>query len=168
VMWKHRWLGGVLLLVSLGMLTAGVGYWSMTRGPGRSGTGDIGGAPVQPLDPSLVELGRGVYQTSCLVCHGANAEGQLNWRQQNPDGTYAAPPHDSSGHTWHHGDGLLFRIVRDGGTIYETPGFKSMMPAFGDRLSEEEVRAVITYFKSLWSPQGSAFQAEVSLEDPFP
>ena len=149
------------------MLLAGVAFWWLTWGRGQYQTDDAE-ALVQPLDPGLVGKGRSVYQTKCAQCHGIKGEGQPNWRQQNADKTYPPPPHDSTGHTWHHSDGLLYRIVRDGGKIYEDPGFKSAMPAFGDRLSDEEIRSVITYLKSLWGSQERAFQAEVSLEYPFP
>jgi mono/diheme cytochrome c family protein len=115
-----------------------------------------------------VARGQAVYAANCAQCHGLRAEGQANWHKQNPDDTYPPPPHDSTGHTWHHGDGLLFRIVRDGGDIPGLPGFKSAMPAFKERLSPEEVRAVIIYLKSLWGPRERGFQAEVSLQDPFP
>lgn len=112
--------------------------------------------------------GRAIYQANCAACHGQSGEGQPSWRRQNPDETYPAPPHDATGHTWHHGDGLLFRIVRDGGKIYETPGFKSAMPAFGDRLSGEEIRAVIAYLKTLWDTEKRTYQAEASKNDPLP
>ncbi|MCH7712033.1 MAG: cytochrome c [Chloroflexi bacterium] len=123
---------------------------------------------MQPLDEGQIERGRAVYQANCAQCHGANAEGQASWLQRNLDGTLKAPAHDVTGHTWHHSDGLLFRIVRDGGMVYETTGFKSGMPGFGDRLNSEEIRAVITYLKSLWGPEERSFQKEGSLRDPFP
>lgn len=156
-------------VVYASLLLGGIVYWWFTWGPGASQPANTpmeGG--IQPLDMEQVEKGRGVYQTNCAQCHGLRGEGQPNWRQRNPDGTYPAPPHDATGHTWHHSDGLLYRIVRDGGQIYEDPGFKSAMPTFGDRLNPEEIRAVITYLKSLWGPQERAFQAQVSLADPFP
>jgi len=165
--WKSRWVWYVLSLGTLIVLLTGIAFWWFTRGRSQSQTGD-GDALIQPLNPRLVEKGRGVYEANCAQCHGARAEGQPNWRQQNADSTYPPPPHDSTGHTWHHSDGLLYRIVRDGGSIYETPGFKSAMPALGDRLSPEEMRAVISYLKSLWGPKERSFQAQVSLEDPFP
>ena len=121
-----------------------------------------------PLDPQLVAQRQAVYGANCAACHGQRGEGDPNWRQQNADDTYPPPPHDASGHTWHHGDGLLYRIIRDGGKSYESPGFKSAMPAFTDKLSPEEIRWVITYLKTLWGPEERAFQAEVSLQDPFP
>ena len=48
------------------------------------------------------------------------------------------------------------------------------MPAFGDRLSHEEIIAVLTYVKDLWGDKtklGHSIretQALVSEEDPFP
>jgi len=152
--------------VSLSLLV--VGYWWFVWRPGDASSGKSEGDLVRPLDPRQVARGQVIYQTSCAQCHGLKAEGHPNWRQQNPDDTYPPPPHDSTGHTWHHADGLLYRIIRDGGTIYETPGFKSAMPAFGDQLDSKEIKAVITYLKSLWGPLERAFQAEVSQQDPFP
>ncbi|MBM3946073.1 MAG: cytochrome c [SAR202 cluster bacterium] len=118
--------------------------------------------------PQTIARGGAVYQANCAACHGTNGQGQPGWRRQNSDGTYPAPPHDASGHTWHHGDGLLFRIVKEGGKVYETPGFKSSMPPFGDRLSDEEIRAVIAYIKTLWPPKLQASQGEAAKTDPFP
>ncbi|MSQ11651.1 MAG: cytochrome c [Dehalococcoidia bacterium] len=115
-----------------------------------------------------VQPGRAIYAANCARCHGANGEGEPNWRRQSPDETYPAPPHDSSGHTWHHAGGLLYRVVRDGGRIFEAPGFKSAMPAFGDLLSPEETRAVIIFLKTMWGPEERAAQAEASIQDPFP
>lgn len=130
------------------------------------------GAPAEvagwPPHAELVERGATVYRTHCAVCHGQTGEGEPNGMVQNPDGTYPPPPHDSSGHTWHHGDGLLFEIIRDGGAQFETGAFRSRMPAWGEVLSDEEIRAVITYLKTPWDVEERAFQAEVSERDPFP
>lgn len=127
-----------------------------------------GSGDAASVSSSQVARGRAIYQANCATCHGANGEGQPNWKRQNPDETYPPPPHDASGHTWHHGDGLLFRTVRDGGKIYETPGFKSAMPSFGDRLSPAEIKAALTYIKTLWTGEQRAAQAEASKSDPFP
>ena len=133
-----------------------------------SGEREPPGIAGWPPPPEVVERGRAIYQARCAVCHGANGEGEPNWQEQNLDGTYPAPPHDSSGHTWHHADGLLFEIVRDGGSQFETATFRSRMPAWGEVLSDEEIREVLTYLKTLWGPEDRAFQAEVSERDPFP
>lgn len=60
-----------------------------------------------------VARGKEVYAVSCAACHGANREGQANWRSRKQDGRMPAPPHDDSGHTWHHPDEILFGITRE-------------------------------------------------------
>jgi mono/diheme cytochrome c family protein len=115
-----------------------------------------------------VELGRQVYQQNCAICHEVQGEGHPNWRVKGPDGRYPPPPHDSTGHTWHHSDGLLFRIVKKGGASLNIPSFQSGMPAFEEKLSDEEIHAVINYLKTLWGPQEREFQSRISENDPFP
>jgi mono/diheme cytochrome c family protein len=114
-------------------------------------------------------LGAEVYQANCAGCHGQDGQGQPNWQRRGSDGIYPAPPHDSTGHTWHHADGLLFRIVRDGGqAVYGSPGIVSGMPPFGGQLTDEEIRAVLAYIKRWWGPDEREFQERVSEEDPMP
>jgi hypothetical protein len=63
-----------------------------------------------------------------------------------------APPHDDSGHTWHHPDEVLFGITKNGLVLpYAPPGYQSDMPAFAGTLSDEEIRAVLAYIASRWS-----------------
>src|SRR3712207_630865 len=57
---------------------------------------------ADPANAAQVALGRQVYAANCASCHGANLEGQPNWQQDLPAGGRPAPPHDASGHTWHH------------------------------------------------------------------
>ena len=64
-------------------------------------------------DAKLVAEGRAVYAKHCAECHGAKLEGQPNWQTRNPGGTFPAPPHDPSGHTWHHPDRVLFAITKE-------------------------------------------------------
>ncbi len=69
-----------------------------------------------------------------------------------PSGRMPAPPHDESGHTWHHPDGVLFGITKNGVTPpYGPPGYESDMPAFAGKLFDEEIRAVLAYIKSHWT-----------------
>ena len=63
------------------------------------------------VDTQLV-TGRQLYVAHCASCHGANLEGQANWQTRRPDGKLPAPPHDATGHTWHHADRVLFDITR--------------------------------------------------------
>ena len=121
--------------------------------------------------------GRELFAANCAVCHGVAAEGQPDWHIKKADGTLPAPPLSGDGHTWHHSDGLLYRIVSQGGQTLEDPsfpGFKSGMPAFEDRLSHEEIVDVLTYVRSLWEGKTSRglsiqeSQALASEQDPFP
>lgn len=121
------------------------------------------------VDPQLaqqIELGQQVYAANCAACHGPNGEGEPDWQTPKEDGTYPAPPHDETGHTWHHGDGTLLQIIRGGGDSLNIPNFKSNMPAFGDTLSDEEILAVLAYLKSRWPEEARQFQAEMSQKDP--
>ena len=134
------WLGGALFIVSL----AGCGS-------ARSG----GEPPVSELEA----LGGRIYQANCASCHGANAEGQPNWRSRRADGTLPAPPHDASGHTWHHPDEVLLDIIRRGGqAIYGGAGLQSGMPAFGGQLTDSEIAAVLAYIKTHWGEEERQYQ----------
>ena len=126
---------------------------------------------------SATPTGQELFAANCAVCHGSEGEGQPNWHIANDDGTLPAPPLNGDGHTWHHADGLLYRIVDQGGAQFESPsdpGFKSAMPGFGDRLSREEIIAVLTHVKSLWGDKVRMdfaireSQALLSKRDPFP
>ena len=93
--------------------------------------------------------GQALYLEHCASCHGANLQGQPNWMQRLPNGRLPAPPHDETGHTWHHSDEQLLVIVRDGlDTI--APGYETDMPAFGEKLNDHEVEAILDYIKQTW------------------
>jgi len=109
-----------------------------------------------------VALGEKIYQENCAECHGVNLEGQPNWRSVQEDGTLPAPPHDDSGHTWHHDDQLLFNYTKLGGAGVAPPSFKSAMPGFGANLSDDEIWAVLSYIKSRWSLDAQARQARLN------
>ncbi len=101
-----------------------------------------------------IAQGQTNYQEHCATCHGADLEGQPNWRVPNADGILPAPPHDASGHTWHHDFQLLFDYTRLGGAkLLEergVTGFNSGMPGFGELLSDEEIWNVLAYIQSRW------------------
>lgn len=107
---------------------------------------------IDPADRAQVDLGRKLYVEACASCHGANLEGQPNWQKRLPNGRLPAPPHDASGHTWHHPDIDLFRVTKLGPAAYPT-GYETDMPAFGDRLSDAEIAAILAYIKSTWPPE---------------
>jgi mono/diheme cytochrome c family protein len=108
--------------------------------------------------------GRRVYLQHCAACHGADLEGQPDWQARLPNGLLPAPPHDASGHTWHHSDALLLTIVRDGMAAV-VPDANSGMPAFSDRLSDDQIRSVLAYIRSTWPARERAYQAERTRAD---
>jgi mono/diheme cytochrome c family protein len=113
--------------------------------------------------PSNLSLGKVVYEQHCAVCHGAKLEGQPNWQRRLPNGRMPAPPHDDSGHTWHHPDEVLFGITKHGLVPpYAPKGYESDMPAFTGKLSDEEIRAALAYIESRWSPEVLKLRAEMA------
>jgi mono/diheme cytochrome c family protein len=107
--------------------------------------------------------GKNVYAQHCAVCHGAKLEGQPNWQRRLANGRLPAPPHDDSGHTWHHPDEVLFGITKHGlAPPYAPKGYESDMPAFAGKLSDDEIRAVLAYIESQWSPEVLKLRAEMA------
>lgn len=92
-----------------------------------------------------VSAGARIYQDNCAACHGKRGEGAENWRKAGPDGKYPAPPLNGSGHAWHHPLNILFHTIKNG-----SPGGQGNMPAWGKKLSDEEIIAVIAWFQSKW------------------
>ena len=101
-------------------------------------------------DFELVRDGRKVYESYCAECHGFGLEGEPNWQRRGPDGVLPAPPHDETGHTWHHPDAVLFTTVKLGGEAFMPAGIKSGMPGYQDILTDREIEASIAYIKSRW------------------
>jgi len=121
------------------------------------------GAPrIDGTDANQVAAGAALYAQHCASCHGANLEGQPNWRRRLPNGRLPAPPHDASGHTWHHADALLIGIVRNGLVPpYAPAGYASDMPAFAGVLNDDQIRAVLAYIQSRWPKQVIEARAEM-------
>lgn len=123
-------------------------------------------ATVAPLAAQNDMLtGERLYQKSCASCHGANLEGQPEWRSRLPNGRLPAPPHDASGHTWHHTDRNLFDVVKRGTAAIVGDGYESDMPGFADVLADEEITAIIDYIKSTWPERLRDSQERRSLAD---
>ena len=107
---------------------------------------------ADPRDAVKVAAGAKIYAQHCAACHGAKLEGQPEWRRRLPSGRMPAPPHDESGHTWHHRDDVLFGITKRGVVApYAPSDYQSDMPAFGGRLADEEIWAVLAFIKSHWT-----------------
>jgi mono/diheme cytochrome c family protein len=135
--------GGVILAAFVGWLFTGTGSHAVASA-------------------EVIAQGRSVYAAQCSTCHGADLEGQPDWRSPLPSGRLSAPPHDASGHTWHHSDDVLFRIVKEGTAAIVGGGYESDMPGFADVLSDAEIRAALAYIKSNWPERERSYQQRVS------
>ena len=105
---------------------------------------------LRPDDKDVVVRGAEVYAQQCASCHGKNLEGQPNWRSRLPTGRMPAPPHDESGHTWHHNDRLLFRLTKEGPAAVIGNNYQSDMKGYAETLSDQDIIAVLSYIKSRW------------------
>ena len=135
-----------LLIIGFVVVVIGI-FVASTLGRERPLTG------TDVADAQLVALGQQVYAANCASCHGGNLEGQPNWQQPLADGSMPAPPHDATGHTWHHNDEALFATTKLGGAATSPVAAPNAMPAFGGRLSDREIWAVLSYIKSTWPPE---------------
>ncbi len=124
-------------------------------------------AALPTLAPEVITLGASVYAAQCASCHGVELEGESDWKVQNEDGSFRAPPHDASGHTWHHGDEMLLEAIRLGGARFDglNIGGTSNMPAFAETLTGNEMAAVLAYIKSTWPEDIRTLQWEATVRE---
>lgn len=142
---KKSWSTAVIAAGAVAaLMAAALTLWSANRSLTAS-------ARLQPDDSAVLALGQKVYTAQCASCHGARLEGQPNWRERGPDGRLPAPPHDASGHTWHHPDELLFRITKHGvAKAANLKDYVSAMPAYDGVLSDAEIVAALSWIKAQW------------------
>ncbi|MCE8012630.1 cytochrome c [Halomonas desiderata] len=119
-------------------------------------------------DASQPIEGEQIYQQHCASCHGIDGEGMPNWQRPNAMGELPAPPHGPEGHTWKHSDAMLYRMVSEGWRDPWNETERLTMPAFEDVLTPAEIRSVINYLKTLWTPEQQRHQAEESEGASFP
>ena len=94
----------------------------------------------------MVPQGKKLFQQNCAQCHGGFAQGNPNWRQPLDNGRYLPPPLNGSGHAWHHPLDQLRGVIKYG----RGPDIPSDMPAWGDKLNDQEIDSVIAWFQSRW------------------
>ncbi len=142
---RRRWMIGAAVasgVVALGALVA----WDAHRFTPPTAVPDL-------RDPQRIAAGATIYASHCTACHGVNLEGQPNWKERRLNGRMPAPPHDDSGHTWHHPNTVLFGITRNGmRPPLAPPGYESDMPAFAGVLTDDQIWSVLAYIQSRWSP----------------
>lgn len=143
----HPW------LPQLGLALAGMALlgWiaSCTGLPAHQVTVARPKAPIPPASsPESLAVGARLAQQHCVRCH---AEGGAGGPAAPPDLTGQA----WTGHGWHHPDSLLVQMIADG--VSRPTG---VMPPFGTILRSEEIRTLIAFIKTFWTPEQRQFQQE--------
>ena len=112
-------------------------------------------------DRAAVKLGQTIYKDNCASCHGSNLEGQIGWQTETADGRRLAPPHDETGHAWHHPDELLYNMTKYGFEEMLGKKYPHNMPVYEDILSDGELLTVLGYIKSTWPEKIKAIHNEI-------
>lgn len=118
---------------------------------------------LQTNDFSITDNGKNIYLNNCASCHGEKLEGQKNWETSLPNGLMPAPPHNKTGHTWHHSDEYLFMITKFGIEEYIGKKYPNNMPAYKDILNDKEIMAVLSFIKSTWPLEIKKINNQINL-----
>jgi mono/diheme cytochrome c family protein len=145
-------IGGV---VAVGLAGLGVALWS-------GGAAQAPGQMLRWQDAEVVAQGARIYADACASCHGADLAGQPDWQVRLDTGRLPAPPHDETGHTWHHPDAQLIDITTRGTAAIVGGGYESDMAGFGDVLGAEEIIAVLSFIKSTWPAEVIATHDQIN------
>jgi mono/diheme cytochrome c family protein len=110
-------------------------------------TGDVASAPSTRRQHDFAQVSRGgqLFLSHCAECHGQSGEGAAEWRQRNAQGRYPAPPLNGTGHAWHHPYKMLAHVIING-----SPGGQGDMPAWRDKLTDQQIEDVMAWFISKW------------------
>jgi len=149
---RYAWFAGV----GLGAVVIGAVASAWIMRAGDSGANAPSGLALNR------DAGRALYAQHCASCHGLKLEGQADWKRRLPSGRLPAPPHDASGHTWHHPDQVLLRITKDGPAAVVGNGYESDMPGFAAVLTDQQIRDVIGYIKSTWPERERTYQEQIN------
>jgi mono/diheme cytochrome c family protein len=101
--------------------------------------------PSRNQDFKQILRGGRIYQQNCAACHGKLAQGAPDWRQRDANGKFPPPPLNGTGHTWHHPTEVLVDIIRNG-----TGKLGGNMPAWRDKLSDQDIEDVLAWIKAQW------------------
>ena len=104
----------------------------------------LAGPSISGMQPD----GDSLFHEVCAACHGEKGVGedldnlQGGWRE---DGSRIAPALNGTAHAWHHEPELLYDYIKSGSVASDSP-----MPSFGEDLDDAQIKAIISYFQSLW------------------
>jgi mono/diheme cytochrome c family protein len=120
-------------LAAIAFAAAMVGIPVLAQVPGTT--------PLLPRDSADAAAFRGglVYANYCVTCHGMNADG-------NGRAARLYTPRPANLRATDKNDAYIALIVRQGG---EKLGRSPKMPPWGEELTDEQVRDVVSYVRSI-------------------
>ncbi len=139
---RYPMIGAWFLAVSIGMTQESAVVASENVPPVVPSAGDC---PARWYSDEQVAEGKRLFAALCAECHGKDAAATPDWRRPDANGNYPPPPLNGSAHTWHHSLEVLRETIQNGGAP-----LGGVMPGFADRLSMQEIDAVIAWIQSLW------------------
>ena len=105
--------------------------------------------------------GKILYNQYCASCHQPNLAGAANWQGLDEDGHRKAPPLNGTGHTWHHTDELLHRMI-EYGFAKQIKNYEGKMMGFGDKITDEGIDNILSYIKFYWKDDIYEYHLEMS------
>ena len=117
--------------------------------------------PITRDSEENILKGKKLYNQYCASCHQVNLSGAKNWKGFDEDGHRKAPPLNGTGHTWHHSDELLHKIIKYGFAKL-IKDYQGKMMGFGENINDEGIDNILSYIKSYWKDDIYEYQLELS------
>lgn len=117
--------------------------------------------PITRDSEENIFKGKKLYNQYCASCHQVNLSGAKNWKGFDEDGHRKAPPLNGTGHTWHHSDELLHKIIKYGFAKL-IKDYQGKMMGFGENINDEGIDNILSYIKSYWKDDTYEYQLEIS------
>ena len=117
--------------------------------------------PITTDSEENILKGKKLYNQYCASCHQVNLSGAKNWKGFDEDGHRKAPPLNGTGHTWHHTDELLHKIIKYGFAKL-IKDYQGKMMGFGENINDEGIDNILSYIKSYWKDDIYEYQLEIS------